>query len=124
MVNAPSSGSTRVNIDDVRNEFAWFKQDVVRCKYTERQALLGVIELVGGHHGDGEDDDEGQEPLEAGKARVRWFRFNHPAHTFASLRLRERCHTANETSSSPRDSFQPHGGRSTCSAEDTTYGVG
>ncbi|KAJ1468195.1 hypothetical protein T484DRAFT_1856181 [Baffinella frigidus] len=62
MVNAPNAASVSEQ-EGVRNEFAWFKQDVG----------LGVVELVGGHHGEGEEDDGTGDLLAEGQARVRWF---------------------------------------------------
>ena len=60
--------------ESVRNEFAVFREDVVRCPGRDGGAsLLGVVESVGGHS-DSEDEETGEEPLEKGKARVSWYK--------------------------------------------------
>lgn len=52
-------------------EFAVFREDVVRS--VAGDALLGVVEGVGGHS-DSEEDDQEYEELAKGSARVSWYK--------------------------------------------------
>ena len=73
---APPRGSRGDKADEsVIQEFAVFREDVVRCP-VRADSLLGVVESVGGHSDD-EGDEEGLEPLEKGKARVSWYKSLH-----------------------------------------------
>lgn len=57
--------------DKLAEEFAVFREDIVRStNHDSAEGLLGVVEAVGGHS-DSEEDEEDLQPLQKGAARVR-----------------------------------------------------
>lgn len=66
--------------DKLAEEFAVFREDIVRSTDDDpANGLLGVVEAVGGHS-DSEEDEEDMQALQKGAARVSWYkRVDNPA---------------------------------------------